>query len=302
MLAASVAVGQNGGAAEAENAGNSPGEPVQIQERNRSKGETGLVTTSDGYSLRLSNAKENGGGGAVYGCRTQTAAPTQERACLYADNLRGGEAFLFRSRQGSKVGHFDLGNPAGAPFSTNATGRVGNLNSDRVDDLHASEIVSEARAKAGLAAATADSATKADSATDADTVDGVHASGLRVKSAFTDTNAVMFLGGAPLALMSVPITLDVASNVLVNAMIEIDSDGGANDRVFCRLSRGLYGNAISREMQGDIPEGSFDRTWFGMTGAAALGPGTHDIKLFCVEAAGDTTAVQGNLTVMAIPN
>lgn len=121
-------------------AGNARGEPVRIQVRNRSRGETGLVTASDGYALRLSNTKVGGGGGAVYGCRAPDAPPAQNLACLYADNLRGGKAFLFRSEDGPTVGHFELGNPAGPPFTTNATGLVENLNADKVDGLDASQL------------------------------------------------------------------------------------------------------------------------------------------------------------------
>ncbi|MEX2195318.1 MAG: hypothetical protein WD844_08530 [Thermoleophilaceae bacterium] len=119
-------------------AGNARGEPVEIQVRNRSRGETGLISSGDDYSLRLSNTGE--GGGAVYGCRAPDAPPAQDLACLYADNLRGGKAFLFRSRDGASAGHFDLGNPAGAPFTTNATGLVQNLNADKVDGLDASQL------------------------------------------------------------------------------------------------------------------------------------------------------------------
>ena len=128
------------GRGDAVTTGNSRGEGVEIGVRNRSRGETGLITSSDGYSLRLSNTKVNGGGGAVYGCRAPDAPAAQNLACLYADNLRGGKAFLFRSQEGASVGHFDLGNPAGPPFTTNATGLVTNLNADKVDGLDASQL------------------------------------------------------------------------------------------------------------------------------------------------------------------
>jgi hypothetical protein len=53
------------------------------------------------------------------------------------------------------------------------TGLVEFLNADRVDNLHASQIVAQARTKTGLAAETADTATSATSATTATTAGSV---------------------------------------------------------------------------------------------------------------------------------
>ena len=108
-------------------AGNSRGEPVEIQVRNRSRGETGLVTSSDSYSLRLSNAKE--GGGAVYGCRAPDAPPAQDLACLYSDNLREvvQDTTLTDSRSPKSV-HLQC--PAGKEIiggGANVSGAIGNV-------------------------------------------------------------------------------------------------------------------------------------------------------------------------------
>jgi hypothetical protein len=124
----------------AVSAGNSRGEPVQIQIRNRSRGETGLVTVSDGYSMRLSNKSVGDGGGAIYGCRS---APGREM-CVTGDNLNTGQAFFFRSRKGTQGGTITVAN-GGAntkPFTTNATGVATGLNADEVDGVSATQILS----------------------------------------------------------------------------------------------------------------------------------------------------------------
>ncbi len=119
-------------------------------------------------------------------------------------------------------------------------------------------------------------------------------------AAFADTGNVVSLTGTPQELMSANITIQQPSIVFASAMIEIDSNGGADDRVSCRLSREAHANAISRDPIADLPEGTFDRSWFSLHGAASLGPGTYSIKLFCTEQSGDTTALVGNLIVWAI--
>ena len=72
-------------------------------------------------------------------------------------------------RSGTLVGTITAGSGGDTrkPFTTNATGVATGLNADRVDGLHAGEIISAARAKAGL---------------DADTLDGIDSSGFVSKS------------------------------------------------------------------------------------------------------------------------
>ena len=68
---------------------------------------------------------------------------------MRANNLKSGRAFTFQTTSGNEAGFIRVGkatpNPSGVPFNTNAAGRVANLNADRVDDLHASEIVAQAK-------------------------------------------------------------------------------------------------------------------------------------------------------------
>ena len=118
-----------------------------------------------GFAMRMSNLSTTGGG-FINGCRASAAATS--KPCYRASNLSTGRAFEFNTNLGDVAGTITAG-PGGdskKPFTTNATGVATGLNADRVDNLHASEIIAAARTKAGLAAATADSAANAD------TVDG----------------------------------------------------------------------------------------------------------------------------------
>ena len=97
------------------------------------------------YGTRQSNKKDGDGGGAIYGCRS---APGRE-PCIRANNLKNGRAFEFDTRSGTQGGYIDVGsgnpNANATPFGTNAAGKVANLNADRVDDLHADEIIARAK-------------------------------------------------------------------------------------------------------------------------------------------------------------
>ena len=107
--------------------------------------ETQIIAQNGTYGTRQSNKRRNDGGGAIYGCRS---APGRE-PCIRANNLNNGRAFEFDTRSGTQGGYIDVGqgnpNNNATPFGTNAAGRVANLNADRVDDLHADEIISRAK-------------------------------------------------------------------------------------------------------------------------------------------------------------
>jgi len=128
------------------------GRPIEGGERNPggSKSsalnrETQIIAENGSYGTRQSNKKQNDGGGAIYGCRS---APGRE-PCIRANNLKNGRAFEFDTRSGNQGGYIDVGqgnpNTNATPFGTNAAGRVANLNADRVDDLHADEIIARAK-------------------------------------------------------------------------------------------------------------------------------------------------------------
>ncbi len=90
--------------------------------------ETEIIASNATYGTRQSNKKDGDGGGAIYGCRSNTGA----EPCIRANNLKGGRAFEFAT-VGKESGRIETGDPSGAPFTTNATGTATGLNADKVD-------------------------------------------------------------------------------------------------------------------------------------------------------------------------
>jgi hypothetical protein len=124
------------------------GTNARLGVRNPSSGnltvQTQIIASNSNWGTRQSN--KGAGGGAIYGCRS---APGAE-SCVRAVNLMNGLAFSFQSNSGtSPVGSFQVGTTSAvnnnvAPFTTNAAGKVTNLNADSVDGLSASQIESQA--------------------------------------------------------------------------------------------------------------------------------------------------------------
>jgi hypothetical protein len=96
--------------------------------------ETEIISNAATYGTRQSNKRDGDGGGAIYGCRSNTG----NEPCIRASNLKGGRAFEF-STVGTETGRIEVGNTAGAPFTTNATGVATGLNADKVDGKDAAE-------------------------------------------------------------------------------------------------------------------------------------------------------------------
>jgi hypothetical protein len=101
--------------------------------------ETEIIANSSTYGTRQSNKKEGDGGGAIYGCRSNTG----NEPCIKSTNLRTGRAFEF-STNGLEGGRIETGNVTGAPFTTNATGVATGLNADRVDGKEAADFAAAA--------------------------------------------------------------------------------------------------------------------------------------------------------------
>jgi hypothetical protein len=124
------------------------GTNARLGVRNPSSGnltvQTQIIASNNNWGTRQSN--KGAGGGAIYGCRS---APGAE-SCVRAVNLMNGIAFSFQSNSGtSPVGSFQVGTSSAvnanvAPFTTNASGKVTNLNADLLDGLSASQIQSQA--------------------------------------------------------------------------------------------------------------------------------------------------------------
>ena len=99
--------------------------------------ETEIIASNGTYGTRQSNKRDGDGGGAIYGCRSNPGA----EPCVRANNLKGGRAFEFDT-VGKEAGRIEVGDPAGAPFTTNATGTATGLNADKVDGREAAEFAS----------------------------------------------------------------------------------------------------------------------------------------------------------------
>jgi hypothetical protein len=90
--------------------------------------ETQIISRNGSYSTRQSNL--GAGGGAIYGCRANAG---NAEPCVRANNLRTGRAFEFETG-GKEAGEILVKDTTGVPFVTNATGKVANLNADKLDD------------------------------------------------------------------------------------------------------------------------------------------------------------------------
>src|SRR5215203_7402429 len=96
--------------------------------------ETEIIASNGSYGTRQSNKRNGDGGGAIYGCRSD---PGRE-PCIRANNLKGGRAFEFDT-VGKEAGFIQVGDTTAPPFTTNATGKVANLDADKVDGKSAED-------------------------------------------------------------------------------------------------------------------------------------------------------------------
>ncbi len=112
--------------------------------------ETEIISRNGTYSTRQSNL--GAGGGAIYGCRADAG---NDEPCVRANNLRTGRAFEFETG-GKEAGEILVKDTTGVPFVTNATGKVANLNADKLDDKSAEDFADKSEV---LFAAVADGGT-----------------------------------------------------------------------------------------------------------------------------------------------
>jgi hypothetical protein len=97
--------------------------------------ETEVIANNPTYGTRQSNKRQGDGGGAIYGCRSDAG----HEPCVRGVNLRNGHGFEFETKKGKEGGSITIGDPTGVPFTTNATGKVANLNADKLDDKDSSD-------------------------------------------------------------------------------------------------------------------------------------------------------------------
>jgi hypothetical protein len=99
--------------------------------------ETEIIASNGTYGTRQSNKRNGDGGGAIYGCRSNTG----REPCIRSNNLKTGRAFEFQTA-GKEGGRIETGDATGAPFTTNATGVATGLNADKVDGRDSADIAS----------------------------------------------------------------------------------------------------------------------------------------------------------------
>jgi hypothetical protein len=100
--------------------------------------ETKIISRNGTYSTRQSNV--GAGGGAIYGCRADAG---NAEPCVRANNLSTGRAFEFETG-GKEAGEILVKDTTGVPFVTNATGKVANLNADKLDDKDSADFAATA--------------------------------------------------------------------------------------------------------------------------------------------------------------
>jgi hypothetical protein len=117
------------------------GRDAKLGKRNPSSGsltrETQIIANNGSYGTRQSNKRNGEGGGAIYGCRSEAG----KEPCVRANNLKGGRAFEFAT-VGKEAGFIQVGDTTAPPFSTNATGKVTNLDADKVDGKSSEDFAS----------------------------------------------------------------------------------------------------------------------------------------------------------------
>jgi hypothetical protein len=97
--------------------------------------ETEIIASNGSYGTRQSNKRNGDGGGAIYGCRSDTG----REPCIRSNNLKTGRAFEFETA-GKEGGRIEVGDPTGAPLTTNATGVATGLNADKVDGKEGADL------------------------------------------------------------------------------------------------------------------------------------------------------------------
>jgi len=127
--------------------------PVAAGARNPVRGvllsSTRIIARTSDEAVKVSNSGPSGGAG-LFSCASIAGGSASNREpCLEAENRASGSAFEFMFK-GPIGGLFQVGSdidkqfPAVRPFVTNATGVATGLNADRVDGLHAQDIIDTA--------------------------------------------------------------------------------------------------------------------------------------------------------------
>jgi hypothetical protein len=96
--------------------------------------ETQVIASNNTWGMRYSNRRVGGGGGLLFGCRSQPGGtPQRNYPCARSRNVANGLSFEFVTA-GSLAGTITAGRGGdnAKPFTTNATGVATGLNAERV--------------------------------------------------------------------------------------------------------------------------------------------------------------------------
>jgi len=119
-------------------------------ERNPKRGgyanETMVIATNDTWGMRYSNRTVGGGGGVLFGCRSEPGGtPQRNYPCMRSRNVTHGLAFEMVTA-GALGGTIDVakGGDGAKPFTTNATGVATGLNAERVGSKTPDQLTGDA--------------------------------------------------------------------------------------------------------------------------------------------------------------
>lgn len=121
----------------------------------------------------------------------------------------------------------------------------------------------------------------------------------------SDTNTSISAGVS--AVLTVELTTQVQSHVMVTSNVEVDADGGNNDDAFCYISRSETGalseDDISQRVTVDIAATNLARNNIANHGNAVVPAGTHTFRVFCgVNVSGQTIQFDsGDVSAIAVP-
>lgn len=108
--------------------------------------ETQVIASNSTWGMRYSNRAVGGGGGLLFGCRSQPGGtPQKHYPCARSRNVADGLSFEFLTG-GSLVGTITAGKGGdnAKPFTTNATGVATGLNAERVGSQTPAQLTSSA--------------------------------------------------------------------------------------------------------------------------------------------------------------
>ena len=108
--------------------------------------ETKVIASNDNWGMRYSNRAVGGGGGLLFGCRSDPGGtPQKNYPCARSRNVANGLAFEFVTA-GALAGTIAAGKGGdnAKPFTTNATGVATGLNAERVGSKTPAQLTSDA--------------------------------------------------------------------------------------------------------------------------------------------------------------